>query len=317
VARAERLHSAKEALRILHGTGTTRELASQEDVMFIPKPAFLITAAALAAAISIPAVAQQPAQNEAPAATPSRNADHASDDRDRSGWRWRGRDRYSQDDEDEPGDRRSYRERRYGRDGDGEDGRWRGGPRERGMMEHRGMMGRPGMMGRQGMGQPFGMRMMCGPHGGRVGEAMLARLEGITQPTAEQRPAFDKLKDAIAKATETVRAACPTERPITPPGRLAAAEKRLSALLDAVRLVRPAMDEYYGSLSDEQKARLYISRVGRGPEGFRGWQGGRDGRSGDSEQYRDQNRSYGGQNRRDDRTQHDADDDDEMETEHL
>jgi len=159
--------------------------------------------------------------------------------------------------------------------------------------------------------------MICGPQGGRVGEAMLARLEGITQPTAQQRPAFDKLKEAVARGTETVRAACPTERAITPPGRLAAAEKRLSALLDAVRLVRPAMDEYYGSLSDEQKARLYISRFGRALEGRRGWQGGRDGRSGDREQYRDQNRSYRDQNRRDDRTQYDADDDDEMETEHL
>jgi hypothetical protein len=289
--------------------------------MAIPKPAFWITAAVLAAALSIPAIAQQPAQNEAPTATPSPNADRASDERDRPGWRWRGRDRYSYDDEDDRGDRRRYRERRYGRDGDDRDGPWRGGPRERGMMdhhgmmEHHGMMGR-GMMGRQGMGLPFGLRMICGPQGGRVGEAMLARLEGITQPTAQQRPAFDKLKEAVARGTETVRAACPTERAITPPGRLAAAEKRLSALLDAVRLVRPAMDEYYGSLSDEQKARLYISRFGRALEGRRGWQGGRDGRSGDREQYRDQNRSYGDQNRRDDRTQYDADDD-EMETEHL
>ena len=290
--------------------------------MAIPKPAFWITAAVLAAALSIPAIAQQPAQNEAPTATPSPNADRASDERDRPGWRWRGRDRYSYDDEDDRGDRRRYRERRYGRDGDDRDGPWRGGPRERGMMdhhgmmEHHGMMGR-GMMGRQGMGLPFGLPMICGPQGGRVGEAMLARLEGITQPTAQQRPAFDKLKEAVARGTETVRAACPTERAITPPGRLAAAEKRLSALLDAVRLVRPAMDEYYGSLSDEQKARLYISRFGRALEGRRGWQGGRDGRSGDREQYRDQNRSYGDQNRRDDRTQYDADDDDEMETEHL
>ena len=284
--------------------------------MSIPKPAFWITAAALAAAISIPAIAQQPAQNESPAAAPSSNTDRASDDRGRAGWRWRDRDRYSEDDEDGWGDRRRYRERGYGRDGDDRDGGWRRGSRDRsmmghrGMMEHHGMMGRRGMMGRQGMGLPFGTRMVCGPQGGRVGEAMLARLEGVTQPTAEQRPAFDKLKDAIAKGTETVRAACPTERPITPPGRLAAAEKRLSALLDAVRLVRPAMDEYYRSLSDEQKARLYISRFGRALEGRRGWQGGNEGRSGDREQYREQNR-------RDERTQYDADDDNEMETEHL
>jgi hypothetical protein len=57
---------------------------------------------------------------------------------------------------------------------------------------------------------------------------------------------------------------------VTPTGRLAAAEKRLAAMLDAVRTVRPALDTYYNSLNDEQKARLTLAqRMGRGMHG--GW----------------------------------------------
>jgi hypothetical protein len=101
---------------------------------------------------------------------------------------------------------------------------------------------------------------------------MVDRLERATQPTPEQRANFDKLKEASAKAGEIMRSACPTERSVTPTGRLAAAEKRLSAMLEAVRTVRPAMDAYYGQLTDEQKARLALAqpRMGRGMGGFRG-----------------------------------------------
>ena len=115
------------------------------------------------------------------------------------------------------------------------------------------------------MMRPFGMARFCGPDGGRMGEFMIGRVERATQPTAEQRPGFDRLKEAIGKASDTMRGACTTERPVTPTGRLAAAEKRLAAMLDAVRTVRPALDSYYNSLNDEQKARLTLAqRMGRG-----------------------------------------------------
>ena len=98
------------------------------------------------------------------------------------------------------------------------------------------MMAHDGLM----MGHGWLMRI-CGTDGGRTATFMLERLERMTQPTEGQRAAFDALKDATARASETARAACPRERPITPPGRLAAAEKRLEALLEAIRTVRPAM----------------------------------------------------------------------------
>src|SRR5437762_77074 len=81
-----------------------------------------------------------------------------------------------------------------------------------------------------------------------AGDMLIDRVERATQPTPEQRPNFDKLKEAAGKAHEIMRGACPAERAVTPTGRLANAEKRLAAMLDAVRTVRPAMDAYYGSL---------------------------------------------------------------------
>ena len=126
-------------------------------------------------------------------------------------------------------------------------------------------------MERGAMMQPFGMARFCSPDGGRMGEAMMSRIERATQPTAEQRPNFDKLKEAAAKAGDIMRSACPMERSATPTGRLANAEKRLTAMLEAVRTVRPAMDAYYSSLTDEQKARLTLAQphMGRGGMGER------------------------------------------------
>jgi hypothetical protein len=270
--------------------------ACKEDTML--KPALCAAALVVAAAVAFPAIAQQSPQGDNPSATsPAPQA--GPEGRGGPGWR-DGRDRYS--DEDRPR-RRHFEERRYGSDDDYGPRRWHG-PR---------FGGRDGMMMERHAMRPFGMAHFCGPRGGRMAEVMISRLERVTQPTPQQRPAFDKLKDAVARAGETVRTACPAERPITPPGRLAAAEKRLTAMLEAVRLVRPAMNEYYGSLSDEQKARLYVSRFGQGPGS---WEERREGRFGGREQYGNQNRSYGNQDRRDDRTQYDSDDDDD-EMEHL
>jgi hypothetical protein len=43
---------------------------------------------------------------------------------------------------------------------------------------------------------------------------------------------------------------------MTPPGRLAAMEGRLNAMLQALDVVQPALVDFYGSLTDEQKARF-------------------------------------------------------------
>jgi hypothetical protein len=75
-------------------------------------------------------------------------------------------------------------------------------------------------------------------------------------PTDAQRAALDELKNATVKAVQIMQAACPTELPSTPTGRLAAMRQRIEAMLQAVQVVRPALENFYQSLSDEQKERF-------------------------------------------------------------
>jgi hypothetical protein len=242
----------------------------------------IIAALAATAAVAGVAFAQQAtAPGDTPATTQAQQRPEASDqDRDEGGRRWR---REFRGDRAERGDRRSDDRDRMGPPG--------------------GMMRGPGMM----MG-------FCGPNGGRFADAMLERIERATRPTEQQKPAFDKLKEAATKAAETARAGCPTEPSLTPPGRLANAEKRLSAMLDAIRTVRPAMDAYYNSLSDEQKARLLVSRRahmdrGMSPMGDRrdGWRGPERGEPRDN--YRNPDREGSRERRFDRRPDRDDDSD--------
>jgi len=211
----------------------------------------ILAALAAAAALAAPALAQQSSSpSDVPPGTSQTQQRPDANDPPGNTRRpyWRSEREFRRN--DMPGDER-WNRRSF-------DDRERPGPREGMMMRPRGGMGR-----------------FCGPEGGRFADAMIERMERATRPTAEQQPAFDKLKEATTKAAGIIRAACPAEPSVTPPGRLAAEEKQLVARLEAVRLVRPAMEAYYGSLSDEQKARLYLSRrpmerMGEPREGWRG-----------------------------------------------
>ncbi|MGE3160110.1 MAG: Spy/CpxP family protein refolding chaperone [Xanthobacteraceae bacterium] len=76
------------------------------------------------------------------------------------------------------------------------------------------------------------------------------------EPTDAQRTALDELRAATAKAVDVLKTACPNDLPSTPTGRIAAMQKRLDVMLLAVRMVRPKLDAFYQTLSDEQKARF-------------------------------------------------------------
>ena len=76
--------------------------------------------------------------------------------------------------------------------------------------------------------------------------------------TPEQQQELDKLKAASAKASEELGASCPTSIPDTLDARLDAAQQRVAALIGAVDTVRPAVRDFYASLTDEQKAALSI-----------------------------------------------------------
>jgi hypothetical protein len=84
----------------------------------------------------------------------------------------------------------------------------------------------------------------------------IERISEVVQPTDAQRPALDELRAASTKAIEMLQSACPKDLPSIPTGRLAAMESRLQVMLAAVQTVRPALERFYKSLSDEQKARF-------------------------------------------------------------
>ena len=82
------------------------------------------------------------------------------------------------------------------------------------------------------------------------------RVEQVVKPRQEQQDAFEKLKAASSEAANALQASCPTQLPQTPFDRFDAVAKRLDAMAEAIKTVRPALASFYASLSDEQKARF-------------------------------------------------------------
>lgn len=97
---------------------------------------------------------------------------------------------------------------------------------------------------------------LCADPGRGVTAWPFAEIEKAVEPNAEQLALLDDLKIAAEKAAEVFKGACPTSFAQTPPGRLEQMVARLEATREAVRTVRPALAAFYGSLTDEQKARF-------------------------------------------------------------
>jgi len=71
-----------------------------------------------------------------------------------------------------------------------------------------------------------------------------------------QREQLAVLSRMTAFARKTVNFACQPDENLTPPDRLATADTRLDAMLDAIKQVQPALAEFLGTLSEEQKDRF-------------------------------------------------------------
>jgi hypothetical protein len=82
------------------------------------------------------------------------------------------------------------------------------------------------------------------------------RVEQVIKPTQQQQDFFDRLKVASAQAANQLQASCPAQLPQTPLDRFDAVSRRLDAMSQAIKTVRPALADFYASLSDEQKARF-------------------------------------------------------------
>ena len=71
-----------------------------------------------------------------------------------------------------------------------------------------------------------------------------------------QRDELDVVQRMTALANDTLNLNCQPDESLSPPARLATADARLDVMLNAIKLVRPAVEDFYATLSDEQKAQF-------------------------------------------------------------
>ena len=101
-----------------------------------------------------------------------------------------------------------------------------------------------------------GLPALCDQRAASFSQLPVDRIEQTIRLTEQQRGAFDSLKSRSSKAASELRASCPSQMPSTIVTRLGAVDLRLSAMLQVVKTLRPALDNFYAALNDEQKARF-------------------------------------------------------------
>lgn len=105
-------------------------------------------------------------------------------------------------------------------------------------------------------GRPAGyMAGLCNRQGGFI-DLPVQHIEEVVQPTAQQQSVFDDLKKETQNAEDQLNLSCETAVANSPVARLDTIKARLSAMADAIKAVRPNLEKFYASLSDDQKARF-------------------------------------------------------------
>ena len=102
------------------------------------------------------------------------------------------------------------------------------------------------------------VRDLCRTPGSGVTAWPFAEIERKVRLNSEQKELLADIRKASQDAAAVFKASCPPDDtfPLTPPGRLDAMTARLEATLQVVQTVRPALEAFYASLSDEQKERF-------------------------------------------------------------
>jgi LTXXQ motif family protein len=103
---------------------------------------------------------------------------------------------------------------------------------------------------------PDELSQLCGEDTRDIAGLPVDQIQQAIQPNDSQRATLDDLANASVKAAQSIKAACPTQIVLTAPGRLAAMQSRLEAMIAAVNIVQSPLDRFYGLLNDEQKARF-------------------------------------------------------------
>ena len=113
----------------------------------------------------------------------------------------------------------------------------------------------PGMMrGGPGAGMMGNGRGMCGFGPGFMmgGQAALPASFNLTDA---QRAKYDAYQAAVRSAGETARSSCADKTPATTVlERMTRMEAHMATMLTAVETIHPALEDFYKSLDDRQKA---------------------------------------------------------------
>ena len=111
------------------------------------------------------------------------------------------------------------------------------------------------------------LAQLCSESAGQFTVLPTEEIQQTVQPNDQQSAALEALKAASAKAADILNGTCPSQTPATPGVRLDAMAKRLDATAQAVKAVRPALQDFYASLNDEQKARFNTMNLQGGHQG--------------------------------------------------
>jgi hypothetical protein len=114
--------------------------------------------------------------------------------------------------------------------------------------------------GWHGHGRHHMARRLCSDERDAWIEDKLELVESFVDFDDEQRPAWDALAEAVRAGSGRVGESCAgldlEALPASAPARLEQMELMLSTGLDVVREVRPAFEQFYAVLDDQQKAAL-------------------------------------------------------------
>jgi hypothetical protein len=97
---------------------------------------------------------------------------------------------------------------------------------------------------------------ICSGQAQGITDFSIDKIAQQVQPDQKQQDLLNQLKGATVKAVNILQDACPTDLPSTPTGRLDGMLTRVNAMLQAVQTIRPALDDFYQSLGDEQRERF-------------------------------------------------------------
>jgi hypothetical protein len=113
----------------------------------------------------------------------------------------------------------------------------------------------PGPHGRRHRKVPR-LPQLCGDDRNEIVGLPIDQVREAIQPNDAQRAALDDLAGTLTTAAQMIRASCPTQAAFTAPGRLAAMQQRIGAMMRAALAVQPPLVKFYDLLEDEQEARL-------------------------------------------------------------